>query len=244
MASEACCTPAPPAEHHEEGQSVKFAGLDAYVNPGPAGATAALVLVSDIMGFDPPLLRKLADRCAAEGFYVVVPDLFRGDPFQPQDMKNRASLIPAWVAKHPPTDLTDVKAVINQLKEQGFQSIGVTGCCWGGKVAILLASEDPSLINAAVLFHPSFVNHDDVHAFKVPVQFSIPETDQQVTAEKAEEFKTILSSRPEVASSFKIFPGMVHGWAIRYDVNSPEQVKSAHEAHDDMISWFKQHLKV
>lgn len=46
--------------------------------------------------------RKLADRCAAEGFYVVVPDLFRGDPFQPQDMKNRASLIPAWVAKHPP----------------------------------------------------------------------------------------------------------------------------------------------
>ncbi|KAL3685930.1 hypothetical protein R1sor_003952 [Riccia sorocarpa] len=215
MATEACCIPAPPAEHIEEGKSKKFAGLDAYVNPGPANATTAVILVSDILGYDPPLLRKLADRTASKGYFVVVPDLFHGDPFvPPPDPKDRMAVLGVWKAKHDPTDLTDMKAIIKQLREQGIQKIGVTGCCWGGKVAVSLAIEETPVIDAAVLFHPSFLTHDDVRSIKAPVLFLIPEIDQQVPPEKAAE----------------------------YDVNVPEEVKSAHKAHDDMLEWFKKHL--
>lgn len=51
----------------------------------------------------------------------------------------------------------------NTSREGRKMNISVAFFSCAGKVAILLASEDPSLINAAVLFHPSFVNHDDVH---------------------------------------------------------------------------------
>ncbi|KAL2621603.1 hypothetical protein R1flu_001808 [Riccia fluitans] len=244
MASEACCKPAPPAEYINEGKITKFAGLDAYVNAGSANATAAVIFISDFFGYDPPLLRKLADRTAAKGFFVVVPDVFHGDPFVPADPTNPMASAPAWMAKHDPTDLSDVKAIIKQLKEQGIQKIGATGFCWGGKMAITLANESEPLIQTAVLCHPSLVNHEEVRSIKVPTQFLLSEIDPQVPPEKAAEFKDILATRPEVESFLKVFPGMNHGWCIRYDVNVPEEVKSAHEAHDDMLEWYSKHLTV
>ncbi|KAL2621600.1 hypothetical protein R1flu_001805 [Riccia fluitans] len=245
MATEACCQPAPAAEHIEEGTTSTFAGLDAYVNPGPANATSAVVFISDVFGYDPPLLRKLADRIAANGYFAVVPDVFHGDPFVAADPKNPMASVPAWVARHDPTELTDVKAVIKQLrKQEGIEKIGVCGFCWGGKMAITLANESEPLIQTAVLCHPSLVNHEEVRSIKVPTQFLLSEIDIYVPPEKAAEFKDILTSRPEVESFLKVFPGMKHGWCIRYDVNVPEEVKSAHEAHDDMLEWFSKHLTV
>jgi carboxymethylenebutenolidase len=41
----------------------------------------------------------------------------------------------------------------------------------------------------------------------------------------------------------KIYPGVDHGWTVRYDENDEKAVKSAYEAQVDCISWFKKHLK-
>ncbi|KAL3680724.1 hypothetical protein R1sor_023680 [Riccia sorocarpa] len=246
MASEACCKPAPAAEHFDEGTTIKFGGLDAYVNPGLATAirTSAVILISDVFGYDKPLIRELADKTAARGFFVVVPDLFHGDPFVPTDPQNPAGSISAWMPKHDATDLIGLKAVIKQLREQGVKKIGVAGFCWGAKPAMGLAVEDEPLIDSAVFCHPSLLTDDEVRSIKVPAQFLLSEIDRQVPPERAAAFKEILASKPEVESFLKIFPGMEHGWAVRYDVNVPEQVKAAHEAHDDMLGWYKKHLTV
>lgn len=41
--------------------------------------------------------RKLADKVAAAGFYVVVPDYFFGDPYVPD---NSERPIPVWIKDH------------------------------------------------------------------------------------------------------------------------------------------------
>jgi hypothetical protein len=46
--------------------------------------------------------RKLADKVAAVGYFVVVPDILRGDPLVLLAGPNPRAGVPAWVAKHPP----------------------------------------------------------------------------------------------------------------------------------------------
>jgi dienelactone hydrolase len=40
----------------------------------------------------------------------------------------------------------------------------------------------------------------------------------------------------------KIFPGVSHGWTVRYDNNDAAAVKSAEEALADMTDWFNKNL--
>lgn len=46
--------------------------------------------------------RKLADKIATAGFFVVVPDYFYGDPYKPDDAKRP---IPVWVKDHDPVSI-------------------------------------------------------------------------------------------------------------------------------------------
>lgn len=41
----------------------------------------------------------------------------------------------------------------------------------------------------------------------------------------------------------KIFPGVAHGWTVRYKSDDASAVKSAEEALADMTDWFNQNLK-
>jgi hypothetical protein len=47
------------------------------------------------------LKRKLADKVAATGYYVVVPDFLHGDPFTPENA-NRP--LPIWLKDHQPVN--------------------------------------------------------------------------------------------------------------------------------------------
>lgn len=41
----------------------------------------------------------------------------------------------------------------------------------------------------------------------------------------------------------KVFPGVAHGWTVRYDENDEKSSKPASESHADTIDWFKKYLK-
>ena len=44
-------------------------------------------------------------------------------------------------------------------------------------------------------------------------------------------------------SFVKIFPGVAHGWTVRYNVDDESAVKSAEESHLDMLNWFTKYVK-
>lgn len=47
----------------------------------------------------------------------------------------------------------------------------------------------------------------------------------------------------QVDSFVKIFPGVAHGWTVRYDTNDEAAVEKAGEAHKDLLDWFEKYLK-
>lgn len=41
----------------------------------------------------------------------------------------------------------------------------------------------------------------------------------------------------------KVFPGVSHGWTLKYDPDDESAVKFAEEAHSDMLNWLNKHVK-
>jgi dienelactone hydrolase len=215
-------------------------GLKTYITGSPE-SKLAILLISDAFGFEAPLLRNLADKVAASGFYVVVPDFFHGDPFTPEILEIETSR-DQWISQHKMEQgFEEAKPVIETLKKKGFSAIGAAGFCWGGKVVVMLAKYD--YINAAVSLHPGPLTHDDIRDVKQPIAILGAEIDHYSPPEVVKEFAEILSLKPEVDSHVKIFPGVVHGWAVRYDVNDKTAVEKAEEAQKDMLDWLVKYVK-
>ncbi|CAN6355274.1 unnamed protein product [Urochloa humidicola] len=158
MAGSQCCDN-PPALNPTggEGQVVdSFGGLKAYL-AGSDESKAAVILISDVFGFESPNLRKIADKVALSGYFVVVPDFLHGDPYTP----NAERPLPVWRQSHAPKKgFEEAKPVIAALKEKGMASVGAAGYCWGGVVVVELAKAPD--IQAAVVLHPGPVTVDDI----------------------------------------------------------------------------------
>ncbi|GAB4851157.1 hypothetical protein Ancab_030451 [Ancistrocladus abbreviatus] len=239
MSGPQCCdnpptlNPSSGAGHVEE-----FGGLKSYVSGSP-DPKLAVILVSDIFGYEAPNLRKLADKVAAAGFFVVVPNFFHGDPYAPE---NAERPLPVWIKDHgADKGFEEAKPVVEALKKKGVAKIGATGCCWGAKVVVQLAQH--GYIQAAVLLHPSFVTVDDIKAVRVPTAVLGAEIDQYSPPALVKQFEEILNSKPEVDGFVKIFPGVAHGWTVRYNTEDAAAVKSAEEAHQDMLGWFTKYIQ-
>ncbi|KAL5065305.1 hypothetical protein RYX36_027042 [Vicia faba] len=238
MSGPECCSNPPKLNPSAgSGHVDKIGALDAYVAGSP-NSNSAVLLVSDIFGYEAPNLRKLADKVAAAGYYVVVPDFLNGEPYNPENL-NRP--LPIWIKDHG-TDkgFEDAKLIIEAIKSKGVSFVGAAGFCWGGKVATELAKF--KLIPAVVLLHPSFVSVDDIKGVDIPISILGAEIDRLSPPELVKQFEEILTAN-SVTSFVKIFPKVSHGWTVRYKPEDAEEVKAAEEAHQDLLDWFAKHLK-
>ncbi|KAG6432209.1 hypothetical protein SASPL_103783 [Salvia splendens] len=237
MSGAQCCENPPTLNSASgNGKVEQFGGLSSYIS-GPANSIAAVVLISDVYGYEAPSLRKIADKVGAAGFRAVVPDFFHGDPYVP-DQKP----ITEWLKDHGPDQgFENAKPVIEALKSKGITKIGAVGFCWGAKVVVEL-SKHP-YIQAAVIIHPSFVSLEDIQGVKVPLALLASEIDNMCPPEVAKQFEAALNAKPDVDSFVKIFAGCSHGWSVRYKDEDEGAVKSAEEAHRDMLDWFVKYVK-
>ncbi|XP_020227431.1 endo-1,3;1,4-beta-D-glucanase [Cajanus cajan] len=239
MSGPECCSNPPVLNPNGgAGHVEKLAALNSYLTGSP-DSNVALLLISDIFGYEAPNLRNLADKVAAAGYYVIVPDFFHADPYNPENT-NRP--LPVWLKDHgPDKGFEDAKSIIDALKSKGVSVIGAAGFCWGAKVVVELAKS--RLIQAAVQLHPSFVSVDDIKGVDIPIAILGAEIDKMSPPELLQQFEQVLTAKPGVDSLVKIFPKVSHGWSVRYDKKDAEAVKAAEEAHQVLLNWFAKHLK-
>jgi dienelactone hydrolase len=120
------------------GQNIKIGSIDAYVSE-PTGSNVhegkAILYLPDVISIWENS-KLMADQFAANGYYVVMPDLFNGDPMQLNTPEGFDFM--TWLTKgtggnnpHTPEFVDKItEKAIAFLQEKGFTKIGSVGYCF------------------------------------------------------------------------------------------------------------------
>jgi len=149
---------------------------DAYLSrPDDDGPHPAVLLFMDAIGLR-PRLEEMADRIAAHGYAVLVPNLFFRtgrapvipdlvDRLQSEDRTSVfGELRPIMAALTPEVAARDTQAYVDFLQQQpGVEatSIATTGYCMGGALSLRAAAQLPERVLAAASFHGGNLAPDD-----------------------------------------------------------------------------------
>ncbi|KAL4889128.1 Alpha/Beta hydrolase protein [Aspergillus ambiguus] len=246
MASNApgpCCVVGVKHEGEAQGSYKTIGDVETYISYPPNKSTErAILLLTDVIGHRFINAQLIADQFAANGFFVVVPDLFHGDPVQ-LNRPDGFDLM-SWL-QGPPGHLPNrvdpvVQAVLDEMRNKmGCQRIGGVGYCFGAKYVVRFLR--PGLCDAGYVAHPSFVEADELRKIQGPLSIAAAETDSIFPAPKRHQSEEILS---EVGYPYQInlFSGVEHGFAVRADISKTPLRFAKEAAFVQAVSWLNQCL--
>jgi len=238
----ACCITGVKHEGEAAGEMKSIGDIETYfAYPTDKSTETAILLITDVIGHDFINAKLIADQFAANGYFVVMPDLFFGDPIslnRPGDFD-----FPKWLSGHKP-DRTDpvVEAALKEMKEKyGCKKIGAVGYCFGGKYVARFLAKGKG-VDVGAMAHPSFVDAAEVKGIAGPVTIAAAETDQIFPAPKRRETEDILKEM-DVPYQLSLYSDVEHGFAVRADISN-SRIKYAKETvFLQFVQWFDEYLK-
>ncbi|KNC98326.1 uncharacterized protein SPPG_06719 [Spizellomyces punctatus DAOM BR117] len=265
-----CCRTGFLHEGTPTGTTEKLHGLDVYVaRPVPENEKPkkAVVIYSDVFGWELVNLRLIADSFAKAGYTAYLPDFFTGtaisvegrddllDYQQPKTFGEQIKrglailkVIPSgipFMARNGDSKIVPLgNAFLGGLKNDGYD-IGVVGYCWGGRYTILQSHGD--LIKCFVAAHPSRVSVPaDIHSITKPGLFLCAEYDNVFSAADRKTSEEILEEKVKTgngpAYKFVCYEGMAHGFAVRGNDKDEKVQKARKDAFEQCVAWYNQHL--
>lgn len=238
-----CCARGFKHSGESVGSIVNFNGIESYVTGSEENASKKLLyFFTDVIGHKFINAQLIADQFAAKGYYVIVPDLFNGDPVKLNPPAG-FDLMNDWLPNHP---IDVVQPIIDTIVEGVKQKFGqpkfaaAVGYCFGAKPAVRLLSTDA--INAVSVFHPSFVEISEVEAIKGGLLINAPDDDFLYTAElrhATEETLKKLGKEKNIQYRQVLYSSIGHGFAVRGDISIPMVKYAKEKAFFDTVDWFE-----
>ena len=142
-----CCPPgswpALKSDHVRVGKIENIGrGLPAYVVGSP-DAGKAVIVVPDIFGIDSGRTTSICDQLADAGYFVVCPDVFRGDFWTEETIE--PGPLSVWVRNFPyePVVRKEIADItVPFVKSKGISNIGLWGFCFGCWVIFKLCADE------------------------------------------------------------------------------------------------------
>jgi carboxymethylenebutenolidase len=203
---------------------------DAYVSHADErGPFPAVLFFTDGIGIR-PVLRQMADRIAAEGYYVLLPNLFyrRGrarvfDVATILSPENRPALMELVSSLTPEVVVRDVGVFLDLLAEQKEVrpgKVGLTGYCMGGGMVVRAAASYPDRVAAGASFHGGRLATEDptsphrlVGKIRCRLYFGHADQDQSMTPEQIERLDQALKSAGSIFEA-ELYTGALHGFTM------------------------------
>ena len=136
--------------------TVKFPsnGDDAsgYLALPTSGRGPGVIVIQEWWGLN-PAIKEMADRVASAGFVALVPDLYRGELAEHDEVDKAAHLMGAMPADRAARDMSGAIDFLQAHDAVTSEAIGIVGFCMGGMLTFLLAANRPDAVKAAVPFY-------------------------------------------------------------------------------------------
>ncbi|WCJ44204.1 alpha/beta-Hydrolases superfamily protein [Euphorbia peplus] len=194
-----------------------------------------ILLLSDIFGFEDSSTRDFAYRVACNGYNVLVPDLFRGDPWS----KDRSdTTLEEWIAIQEPGRVSkDITAAAEWMADEFLaagisKKLGIIGFCFGGgRVIEVLSRDGGASFGVGVSFYGTRMNPSLASSIKVPVLFISGDNDPLCSVDVLKSIEESMDN----GSRLVVYEGREHGFAHR--PNSQEEDTDAEQAFLIMRNW-------
>ncbi|KAI1488119.1 putative hydrolase [Biscogniauxia mediterranea] len=245
--SEACCRipPVVVEGYQPKGKYIDLDGIKTYVT-GPADANKAILSVYDIFGFFPQTLQGadiLAESDTERKYQVFLPDFFAGNPakleWYPPDDDGKKAKLGAWFENAVwPIHMPKVPGLLKAAENvnTNITSWGIIGYCWGGKMASLLAGQDPGLFKAAVQTSPARIDAGDATNIKIPTMILASEEEPEAEIRKFE-------ANLKVAKHIEMFSDQLHGFmSARADLKDAKVKAEYERGYKLALGFFHEHL--
>jgi carboxymethylenebutenolidase len=173
---------------------------------------------------------------------VLLPDLFRGDPWPKEKPR---TLFDEWIAKQEPQRVakdiaTSTKWMIDEFLAAGIsKKLGLVGFCFGGgKVIDVLARDQDGYFGIGVSFYGTRIDPNVASNIKVPVLFISGDNDPLCPVNVLENIEKSIGR----GSRLVTFKGRGHGFAHR--PQSADEDEDAEKAFMIMRNWLNEGLAV
>jgi carboxymethylenebutenolidase len=121
-----------------------------YLGTPTSGRGPGLIVIQEWWGLVPHI-KEVVDRFADAGFVALAPDLFHGETTTEPDEAGK--LMMALNMKTAAKDMSGAVDFLLGHEATTTATVGVTGFCMGGGLALMLATQRPDAISACVPFY-------------------------------------------------------------------------------------------
>lgn len=232
---------------------VQDGSLAAYrAQPAGGSKLPTVLVVSEIFGVH-EYIKDICRRLAQAGYLAIAPELFarQGDPRQYASIPEIMDKI---VGKVPDAQvIADLDAAAAWAGKHGGdpQRLGITGFCWGGRMAWLYAAHNPQL-KAAVAWYGRLVGKvseltprhpsDVAEQLQAPVLGLYGGADAGIplaTVEAMQQRLKASANAPSQASQIVVYPDAPH--AFHADYRPSYRQEAAEDGWRRLLDWFKRH---
>jgi carboxymethylenebutenolidase len=220
--------------------------------PADGGPFPGVLLYMDAFGLR-TRLEEMAARLAAEGYVVLVPNVFYrhgrapvvdlGDLTRPE---NRAAVFdklgPIMHELTPELAMRDAEAYLAFLSEHDRVSrgpVGTVGYCMGGALALRTAAQSPDRVAAVASFHGGRLATDDpksphrvVGRVRAEVYVAHADNDGSMPPEQQQRLSEALTSEG-VRHRAELYDGAAHGFTMS---DTPVYDEAATERHWERLT--------
>nr|XP_027091939.1 carboxymethylenebutenolidase homolog isoform X3 [Coffea arabica] len=200
-----------------------------------------ILLLSDVFGFEDSATRDFAYLVACNGYNVLVPDLFRGDPWTKERPK---ALFEEWRARQNPEHIAkdifiSADWMVNEFVAAGItKKLGIIGFCFGGgQVIDILAHDQGGCFGVGVSFYGTGISTSAAANIRVPVLFIAGDNDPLCPVNNLKDIGKEIEHQKIV-----VFQGRGHGFVHRPE--SPEEDEDAEKAFVIMRNWVHDGLAI
>lgn len=234
---------------------------DAYVSaPASEGPRPGVLLYMDAFGLR-PRLEEMADRIAAEGYVVLVPNVFYRNGRAPlidasllSEAENRAKLFeqlgPFMAALTPDLAMRDAEAYLDWFAKDPRVAdgpVGLTGYCMGGGLALRTAATFPDRAAAVGSFHAGRLAtdaenspHRDFGRITAEVYVGHADNDASMPPEQQRLVEETLTAGG-VRHTCELYDGAHHGFTMS---DTAAYDEAATERHwDRLLDLFSRNLR-